>query len=133
LGSSEVIVLDTHIWVWWVQGDSRLTQKHQQWLQQYWEQGLGVSIFSCWEITKLVEKNRLELPESLNAWFEHALDYPGVQLIDLTVPILIEATKLVGFHRDPGDQIIVATARVLGCPLLTADQKILEYSEVQTL
>lgn len=128
-----MIVLDTHIWVWWVQGDSRLTQKHRQWLQQYRGQGLGVSIFSCWEITKLVEKNRLELPESLNEWFEHALAYPGVQLIDLTVPILIEATKLVGFHRDPGDQIIVATARMLGCPLLTADQKILEYSGVQTL
>jgi PIN domain nuclease of toxin-antitoxin system len=133
LGSTEVIVIDTHIWVWWVQGDSRLTPKYQQWLQQYWSQGLGVSIFSCWEITKLVEKDRLELPNPLNEWFEQALAYPGVQLLDLTVPILIEATKLVGFHRDPGDQIIVATTRVYGCPLLTADQKILGYSGVETL
>jgi PIN domain nuclease of toxin-antitoxin system len=133
LGSAEVIILDTHIWVWWVQGDPRLTQKYQQLLEQYKIQGLGVSIFSCWEITKLVEKNRLVLPKTLSEWFELALAYPGVQLVDLTIPILIEATNLVGFHNDPGDQIIVATARILNCSLLTADQKILAYPNVQVL
>lgn len=128
-----MIVLDTHIWVWWVQGDARLTQQHQQWLQQYQSQGLGVSIFSCWEVAKLVEKGRLTLPVSIDDWLESALAYPGVQLLDLTLPIVFESTKLVGFHNDPADQIIVATARIHSCPLLTADRKILVYSDVQTL
>jgi PIN domain nuclease of toxin-antitoxin system len=128
-----MIVLDTHIWVWWVQDDARLTRKHREWLQEYESQGLGVSIISCWEVAKLVEYNRLILPHGVDEWLESALAYPGVQLLNLTLPIVVESTKLIGFHRDPSDQIIVATARVFGCPLLTADTKILNYPDVQTL
>lgn len=56
-----MIVLDTHIWIWWVDDNARLTQKHRDWIQQYQSQGLGVSIISCWEVSKLVEMGRLTL------------------------------------------------------------------------
>ena len=56
-----MIVLDTHIWVWWVDDNTRLTQKHRDWIQQYQSQGLGISIISCWEVAKLVEMGRLTL------------------------------------------------------------------------
>lgn len=92
-----------------------------------------MSIISCWEVAKLVENRKLTLPDPVDEWLASALSYPGVQLLDLTIPIIIDSTKLVGFHRDPSDQIIVATARIYGCPLLTADTKILAYSGVQTL
>ena len=63
-----------------------------------------------------------------------ALAYPGIQLIELTPQIAIESTKLPGnFHRDPADQIIVATARVFDIPLMTVDGKILNYLHVRTL
>lgn len=128
-----MIVLDTHIWVWWVDGNQRLTKANEQWIQQYQSQGLGVSIISCWEVAKLVENNKLVLSCSVSQWLKDALAYPGVQLLDLTLPIVIESTQLVGFHRDPADQIIVATARIYNCPLLTVDDKILNYPNVQTL
>ena len=128
-----MIILDTHIWIWWVQGDPRLTEKHQAWLQQYQVDGLGVSIFSCWEVTKLVEKGRIILPCPVEQWLNLALTYPGVRLLDLSVPIVLESSNLPGFHKDPADQIIVATARVLRCSLLTADEAILSYSGVKTL
>jgi PIN domain nuclease of toxin-antitoxin system len=114
-------------------GDGRLTEQHQQCLEEYRSDGLGVSIFSCWEVAKLVENNKLVLPCSVDEWLDIALNYSGVQLIDLTLPIVVQSTQLVGFHRDPADQIIVATAMVYNCSLLTADQKILAYSDVQTL
>jgi PIN domain nuclease of toxin-antitoxin system len=67
-------------------------------------------------------------------WFEKALSYPGVQLYNLTPEISIESTRLPGeFHRDPADQIIVATARINECPLITSDHKILDYPYVDTL
>jgi PIN domain nuclease of toxin-antitoxin system len=56
-----VIVLDTHIWIWWVNDSPRLIDKHKQWIKDYQSQGLGISIISCWEVAKLVEKNRLVL------------------------------------------------------------------------
>ncbi len=62
-----------------------------------------------------------------------ALAYPGVQLLDLTLPVVVKATQLEGFHHDPADQIIVATAQVYDCPLLTVDAKIVNYPHVQVL
>ncbi len=128
-----MIILDTHIWVWWVDDNSRLTKKYREWIEEYQSQGLGVNIVSCWEVAKLVEKNRLVFSCSVNEWLETALNYPGIQLLNLTLPIIIDSTQLSGFHSDPFDQIIVATARFYDCPLLTVDAKILNYSGVETL
>ena len=128
-----MIILDTHIWIWWVDNNSRLTQPYREWIQNYQFQGLGISMISCWEVAKLVEVGRLTLSISVEEWLQGALAYPGVQLLDLTIPIIVESTRLTGFHRDPADQIIVATARIYGYPLLTADAKILAYPDVPTL
>ncbi len=96
--------------------------------------GSGVSAISCWEVAKLVELDRLQLTLPVLQWLERALTHSGVRLLELTPRIAVESTELPGkFHRDPADQILVATARVLSIPLLTADRKILEYPYVETL
>ncbi len=114
-----MIVLDTHIWIWWVDGSSQLTARHQEWIEAYKSERLGVSVISCWEVAKLVENGRLQLRCPVEDWIEQALAYPGIQLLQLTPRIVIESTQLPGsFHRDPADQMIVATARVWDCLLL---------------
>jgi len=129
-----MIVLDTHIWLWWIDGSNRLTPKQVQYLRRGETEGLGVSAISCWEVAKLVEVGRLEFTLPVLEWIEQALRYPGIYLLNLTPRIAVESTQLPGsFHRDPADQIIVATARVYRCPLLTADARILNYPHVQTL
>ena len=63
-----------------------------------------------------------------------ALAYPNVSLLNLTPEIAVEATQLPQpFHRDPADQIIVATARIHQCHLMTANEKICNYSHVNLL
>lgn len=74
-----MIVLDTHIWVWWVHGDPRLTLVQQHALAENEQTGLGVSAISCWEVAKLVEYKRLVLPSPTLEWLDQALAYPGVQ------------------------------------------------------
>jgi PIN domain nuclease of toxin-antitoxin system len=133
LGSAAIIVLDTHRWVWAVDNNARLTQKHQDWIQQYQSQGLGLSIICCWEVAKLVELETLTLSLAVDEWLAAALAYAGVQQLELTIPIIIQSTTLTGFHRDAADQLIVATAKIHECPVLTADAKILAYPEVQTI
>jgi PIN domain nuclease of toxin-antitoxin system len=129
-----VIVLDTHIWVWWVHGDDHLQQAQADIIAAHETDLIGVSAISCWEVAKLVEYHRLELPCSLSDWFAQALNYPGVQLLELTPEIAIASTQLPGeFHRDPADQLIVATARVNNCPLVTSDSKISRYPHVPTI
>lgn len=100
-------------------------------LHQHESQGLGVSVISCWEVAKLVEVGRLAFSYPVQEWIEQALDYPGIQLLELTPRIAVESTQLPGtFHRDPADQIIVATARVLSLPLFSFDEKIDKYPHV---
>jgi PIN domain nuclease of toxin-antitoxin system len=111
-----------------------LTPAHQQHIRAHERTGLGVSVISCWEVCKLVELNRLVLRQPVADWINQALAYPGIRLLYLTPRIAIESTQLPGtFHRDPADQIIVATARVRGCSVLTADGKILGYPHIKTL
>ena len=127
-----MIVLDTHIWVWWVHNDVQLTTECREFIAANESNGLGISAISCWEIAKLVERGRLILPQPVEIWLRLALAYPGIQLIDLAPQIAVESTRLPDeFHRDPADQIIVATARVYDCPLVTLDGKIRSYPHVQ--
>ena len=129
-----MILMDTHIWVWWIHNDNRLTDRIRELIQANEDEGLGVSIISCWEVAKLVEINKLSLHCPIDEWMDTALAYPGIQLVALTPDIIIESTQLPDeFHRDPADQIIVATARIHDCPLLTLDDKILNYSHVKLL
>ncbi len=129
-----MIVLDTHVWVWWVHHDPLLPQDFQQAIQQQAASGLGVSAISCWEVAKLVEYGKITLSDPLDDWMTQALDPSWVQLLPLTPEIAIESTRLPQpFHKDPADQIIVATARILDCPLVTCDTKIRAYSHVQLL
>jgi len=127
-----MILLDTHIWVWWVNESKDLSAGVQQIIDSQQADGLGVSIISCWEVAKLVELGRLQLNIPVEEWLSEALQYPGIQLLDLTPKIAIESTQLPGtFHRDPADQIIVATARIFDIELLTADRKIRDYPHVK--
>ncbi len=127
-----MILLDTHIWVWWVHGSSELPQPIADYLQRSERTGLGVSVISCWEIAKLAQINRLIFPVPVGTWLTQALAYPGIQLLPLTPEIAVDSSQLPGsFHRDPADQLIGATARVNQLRLVTEDRKIKEYSHVQ--
>ena len=127
-----MIVLDTHVWVWWVHDETQLPENYRASIQAHETDGLGVSVISCWEVAKLVEYKRLILPIPVAEWLDQALAYPGIQLLGLTPLIVVESTQLPGaFHRDPADPMIVSTARVYDCPLVTLDDKIRAYPHVQ--
>lgn len=130
-----MIVLDTHIWLWWVHADPQLAPDHVAFLNDAAaREGLAVSAISCWEVAKLVSLGRVVLPLPIERWFAASLGYPGLTVIPLTPHIAIDSTRLPGtFHRDPADQLIVATARTLGAPVATADLKVLAYPHVTTL
>lgn len=127
-----MIVLDTHIWIWNVQGDTRLSDEHKIIIQKYEARRIGVSAISLWEVAKAVELGRLTLPNTLNDWFHMAIAAPGVEILPLSPEIATESTQLPGhFHKDPFDQMIVATARVYDVPLITADSAIAKYPHVK--
>ena len=129
-----MIVIDTHIWIWWAHGSSHLSASQLGEIEASEQSGVGVSAISCWEVAKLVALGRLDLDRPVGDWIGSALAYPGVRLLGLTPAVAVASTQLPGeFHRDPADQMIVATARVHGCRLVTSDRKIVDYPHVETI
>ena len=122
-------LLDTHVLVWLLSGNSRLGVQARPLIQQAAEENtLLVSAITPWEIAMLVSKGRLALDRDVGEWVKTALALPGIRLEPLSPEIAIASTRLPGtIHADPADRIIVATVRQVGAVLLTEDQRLLDY------
>ena len=126
-----MIVVDTHVWVWWINQDSRLTPAEVALLRGHEDDAIGVPAICLWEIALLTGKGRLSLATPTEEWLDAALLYPGMRLLPLTPAISVDSVGLPGdFHKDPADRLIVATARVHSSPLLTHDAAIIDYAHV---
>jgi len=127
--------LDTHVLQWWLLGDERLPDSHRRVISDACpERPLLVSDISLWEIATLHETGRVRATIPLREWLERAVAPPLVRRCGISPAVAAEVAALpAGFHRDPGDRIIVATARVLGATLLTCDRRIVESGIVPTL
>jgi PIN domain nuclease of toxin-antitoxin system len=130
-----VIVLDTHVWVWWVSGSvalpDRVTSRLEQGMQ---DRSIRVSSISVWEVARLVARGRLELTMNVDDWVARSESLPFLEFVPLDNRTAIRSTQLPGeLHRDPADRIIVATARALGATLVTKDDKLRRYPHVETL
>ena len=126
-------LLDTHILVWWRLDSSRLSASQARALEELERRGGRVSISSItlWELAKMAELGRLEVSVTLDAWLEEIETDPLLMVLPLTARIAAESIRLgSGFHKDPADQIIVATARCHGLRLMTADDRIHRWGKV---
>ena len=125
-----MIVLDTHVLVWSVEGHPRLGVAAGARIEETRRTDrIGVSAMTPWEIALLVEKGRLRLAMEAAAWMETVLGAQGIDLLPIEPAIALDSVRLPGgFHAGPADRLIVATARHWGVPLLTADQTILAYA-----
>lgn len=122
-------LLDTHVLVWLLSGNSRLGGQARPLIQRAAEENtLLVSAITPWEIAMLVSKGRLALDRDVGEWVKAALALPGIRLEPLSPEIAVASTRLPGtLHADPADRIIVATVRQVGAVLLTEDQRLLDY------
>ena len=119
-------LLDTHVWVWWVDRDRRLSASALEALDAFPpEDRPSVADISLWEVATLVERGRLEFSIPLADWLEAAAHPRSVRVLPVTPAIAAETAALpANFPRDPADRLIVATARVMNLPLLTKDRQI---------
>lgn len=125
-------VLDTHVWIWAVEGDRRaLASSAIDAIEEAARGGaVRVSAISVWEMAMLEARGRISLSRPVDDWVDAALHAPGVRLLPLTPEIALESSRLPGApHGDPADRILMASARVLGGQLATCDGEIIEYAE----
>lgn len=129
--SNQEVLLDTHVWIWLVNGDSTLSTLAKKAIAAAAQnEALFISVFSVWEVAMLQAKNKITLSKSCLEWVRTALVQAGIQLMDFSPEVAVESCHLPGdFHGDPADRIIMATAKLEALTLITRDQKILEYSK----
>ena len=126
------LLLDTHVLVWAESLDERLGPETRALLLDP-SNTLLVSPITALELSRLIALSRLILRKSLQDWFTAARLHLAFQDAPFTLSAGIDSYQLPGaFHKDPADRMLVATARELGCPLVTADDLILGYPHVQT-
>ena len=130
-----MIVLDTHVWLWWLHDPGKLSPDADKLIQQEQVSGaLVISAISVWEVAVKVQSGKLAIPMDINRWYELARSYPSTVIEPLSPLDAIASTQLPGnFHKDPADRIIVSLSRRLTVPLLTCDRKILDYEHVVTV
>jgi PIN domain nuclease of toxin-antitoxin system len=131
----KMILLDTHVWLWWLHTPEQLSERNRTLLTIGENQNaVVVSAISIWEIAVKHSAGKLPLPLSVNEWFALAKTRPGIIIEPLDPLDVIASTQLPGdFHKDPADRIIVAIAYRRNIELMTCDQKILNYPYVKTL
>ena len=129
------LLLDTHVLLWWLNGNDRLPAAIRRAVEAAGpEAPLWVSDITLWEIATLESLGRIELHLPVRDWLERATAPPLVRRIGITPAVAGEVAALpAGFHRDPADRVLVASARVLGATLATADRRIVESGIVPTL
>lgn len=130
-----VVLLDTHIVLWWFEQPRRLSPAQRRVLAKASDtRALGISDASLCEIALLVEAGRVRLALPLDSWLARATAAPLVERCGMTPAIAREMIDLAATRGwDPADRILVSTARVLGVPLVTSDARITESRLVRTI
>ena len=127
------LLLDTHVLIWTQQDSPRIGKLTRKILLDP-KSALWISAVTALELSRLVWGNRLELGRSTSEWLQNAIESLGLKTIPIENRIAIEAYHLPEpLHPDPADRLLVATTRLEGLKLLTADDRLLNYAHAQTI
>ena len=120
------VLLDTHVWVWWLTPGSPLSPAERNALDAEAERReLYLPAISLWEIQVLHAKRRFELPLPFAEWLARAADDRVISVLPISIEVIFALDTLpASFHGDPADRLIVATARAHTMPLATHDSAI---------
>lgn len=120
------VLLDTHIWLWWLTGSPDLSASERRALDRSAEaQQLCLPVICLWEAQMLHVKKRIELPLPFADWLRRASAPGVVRLVPLDTEVVIALERLPrAFRGDPADRLIVATALAYRLPLATRDEHI---------
>ncbi len=126
------LLLDTHIWLWYLLGDKRLSLQLQNAIADF-NTELWLSPITIWETLILAEKGRISLQPDPVTWVNLALKTLETREAQMNHAIAILSRHIVLPHQDPADRFIVATAIYYGLKLATVDANLTGNSELEIL
>ena len=126
------LLLDTHIWIWTKLQPDKITPTVNARLIDLDNQ-IWLSPLSFCELIYLCGKGRVHLTQEPLAWIAEALVRMPVTEAQVSYDVALETGRFQLPHRDPCDQLLVATARVHGLTLVTADERLIRAKQCPVL
>lgn len=126
------LLLDTHIWVWHLEGEtSRVAAGVVPLMERSSAAGgLWVLDISYWEVAMKSSKGQLAFSIDTSVWLKRAREAPDIRSLRLDPDILLVSTRLAGTaHSDPADCMLIAAAQLNSLPLVTVDRRIIDYAK----
>ena len=119
------MLLDTHVWLWFIFGSSELAPRLRNRIEEHAQEVL-LSPVSAWEAFVLIERKRLAGRSSPGSFVRRALEAAPFRQAPMTHEIAIRSRELRFEHEDPADRFLAATALVCAVPLVTHDTRLLK-------
>ncbi len=121
------LLLDTHSFLWFVQGSSRLSAKARLLIEELSNE-IFVSIISLWEIAIKVNQGKLRLDQPLSVFVPRHLTANRIELLDIAFDHVLAVSNMPLHHRDPFDRMLVAQALVDNLGIVSVDTALDAYA-----
>lgn len=125
--SDRRFIIDTHIFVWWMEKDNRLRKNIENIIADP-QNFIFLSTVCVWELVTKKKIGRLRLPKD---WKE-TVNSGRFEILPINLEHVLALETLPLYHKDPFDRMLIAQAQVENCRLITVDPKIKKY-KVRTL
>lgn len=114
------ILLDTHTFLWFLEGSSRLSATARGLIEESSNQPF-LSVASLWEMAIKISLGKLKLERPFDSLIPEQLELNGIELLGINLSHAAAVITLPFHHRDPFDRLLIAQAVVENMPLVGAD------------
>jgi PIN domain nuclease of toxin-antitoxin system len=120
------LLLDTHIFLWFIAADARLSLGEQQAIRDGANE-VYLSVVSLWETMIKYQLGKLPLPEAPEHFLPVQRERHQIASLPLDEDSVRYLARLPHLHRDPFDRILISQALALGLTLVTHDSSVRAY------
>ena len=121
------ILLDTHVFPWWITDSNKLSQKAFSTISDG-SNSVYLSAASCWEIAIKERIGKITLPDKAEKFFADNLSINSFISLQVNIPHALNTINLPGIHKDPFDRMLVSQAQLEGMTLLSNDSALARYN-----
>ncbi len=125
------ILFDTHVFLWAIASDSRLSLKASATFADTETEAL-LSVATIWEILVKTQRGKLPFPNPAGPYLRDQIQRTSMSILPVALEHVLRIEKLPMHHRDPFDRILIAQAIAESVPIVTADRQFARY-DVETI
>ena len=126
------LLLDTHIFLWLINDDRRLSEQYRQAIQNPNNEKF-LSVVSIWECVIKHQIGKLDFPSSPETYLPKERRKHLIKTLTVDENSIVQLVKLPLLHKDPFDRLIMAQALQHDLIIMTEDKLILAYPDIRLL